>query len=85
MNVNLVAVLVSLLTSLISVYQLNCLLLFLNATVYPGFHTGGGGGGGVAALGSPPPPRIPKVVTVLLINKYIIVGIATGQTILNLQ
>ena len=29
-----VAVLVSLLASLISVYQLNCLLLFLNASVY---------------------------------------------------
>ena len=42
-------------------------------------HTGRGGG-----LGSPPPPppRIPKVVTILLINRYI-VGIATGQTILN--
>ena len=55
MKVNLVALLVPLLASLISVYQLNCLLLFLNATVYPGFHTGGGGGGG-GALGSPPPP-----------------------------
>ena len=42
-----------------------------------GFIQGGGGG----RSWDPPPPRIPKVVTVLLINRYI-VGIATGQTIL---
>ena len=41
----------------------------------------GGGGGGALGSPPPPPPRIPKVVTVLLINRYI-VGIATGQTIL---
>ena len=41
-----------------------------------------GGGLGSPPPPPPPPPRIPKVVTILLINRYI-VGIATGQTILN--
>ena len=46
-----------------------------------GFIQRGGGGGGGGGPGISPPSRIPKVVTVLLINRYI-VGIATGQTIL---
>ena len=52
----------------------------MSGKISQGFIQRGGGG----ALGSPP-PRIPKVVTVLLINRYniITVGIAiVGQTIL---
>ena len=52
--------------------------MYLARVGLAGFHTGGGG---VPGISPPPPPRIPKVVTVLLINKYT-VGIATGQTIL---
>ena len=58
--------------------QSDCDLYITLSLFLSGFHTGGG------PLGSPPPPpppTIPKVVTVLLINRYI-VGTATGQTIL---